>query len=347
MGTLLRLLTVTLTLLMIAGCVSMGKYRSKEDEARRYYDEVAELARQHQAALATLESTDEERSRHLEARRGLEQDTTQLQATITSLEETNANLSGVLQSSNAEKDLLIAAMNQAREQQDATIADLQRQLTDAADERAIMEGELELLGKESASTLAEVEANYLDLVSGLQSEIDEGAIVITSLQDKLTVTMVDQVLFQSGHAEVKSNGRKVLANLAEVLRNISAKQIQIEGHTDNVPIGKRLRAIYPSNWELSTARATNVARYLIEDLGLDPRYVSVVGFGEFRPVATNTSEEGRHTNRRIEIVLLPYEEPPFVEVPPPAVPDSLAVPVDTTGASMEDAGTEESPSAGE
>ena len=345
MGTISRLLMGSLTLLVFTGCVSMGKYRSKEDEARRYQDEVAELARQHQATLAGLDSTEAERARHLDARRGLERDTTQLHATIASLEETNANLSGVLRASNTEKDLLIAAMNQAREQQDSTIADLQRQLADAADERSNLMDELERLGKDSEATLAEVEANYQDLVSGLQSEIDEGAIVITSLQDKLTVTMVDQVLFQSGHADVKSNGRKVLANLADVLRKISAKQIQIEGHTDNVPIGKRLRAIYPSNWELSTARATHVARYLIEDLDLDPKYVSVAGFGEFKPVATNTSDEGRHKNRRIEIVLLPYEEPPFIEVPPPAVADSLAdslaAPVDTSAAPVEDLGSEE------
>ena len=327
----LKILVTCMGIGLLSGCVTMGKFRSKEDEARRYQDEVADLARRHQSTLAILDSTTVDLTANLSARRGLELDTTQLHSTVASLRARNADLAGVLRASNAEKDFLIAAMTQARQDQDSTIGVLRYALSAAGDERARLTSEVEALGVQSASSLAEAEANYQDLVAGLQDEIEQGQIIITSLQNRLTVNIVDQVLFESGEAQVKRNGRLVLENLARVLRTISAKQIQIEGHTDNVPISRRLQSIYPSNWELSSARATHVARLLIEEMGIDPRRVSVAGFGEFRPVATNTSEEGRRRNRRIEVVLLPYEEPPFVEVPARALApaDSLAVPADS------------------
>ncbi len=326
-----KFLIVCIGLGLFSSCVTLGKFRAKEDEARRYQDEVADLARRHQATLAILDTTTDDLTANMAARRSLERDTTQLHGTVASLRTSNADLAGVLRASNAEKDFLIAAMTQARQQQDSTIGVLRHELSTAGDERARLISEMEAFGVQSASSLAEAEANYQDLVTGLQDEIEQGQIIITSLQNRLTVNIVDQVLFESGEARVKRNGRQVLENLANVLRTISGRQIQIEGHTDNVPISRRLQSLYPSNWELSSARATHVARLLIEELGIDPRRVSVVGFGEFRPVATNTSEEGRRRNRRIEVVLLPYEEPPFVEVPAPAdsVGDSLVVPADT------------------
>ncbi|MCH8327659.1 MAG: OmpA family protein [Candidatus Marinimicrobia bacterium] len=330
---------VGLVLLAVSGCVTTGKFRAKEDEARRYQSEVAELARQHQATLGELGSTATQLEDQTAARTVLERDTTRLASTIASLQANNADLAATLRASNTEKDVLIAAMTQARQQQDAVIGDLRQELSEAAAEIEQLEADLEDLGKQSRSTLAEVDANYQDLVAGLQNEISDGEIIITSLKDKLTVNIVDQVLFLSGQASVKDDGKRVLATLAGVLKEISAKQIQIIGHTDNVPIGRRLRALYPSNWELSAARATHVARYMIDELDLDPRHFSVAGFGEFRPVATNTTDAGRQRNRRIEIILLPYEEPPFLEVPPSAAADSAATadslltPIDSTQAS--------------
>lgn len=339
MAAIAKLGMVSLALLMVSGCVTTGKFRAKEDEARRYQSEVAELARQHQATLSELGSTATQLEKQTAARTVLERDTTRLASTIASLQANNADLAATLRASNTEKDVLIAAMTQARQQQDAVIGDLRQELSEAAAEIERLEADLEELGKQSRATLAEVDANYQDLVAGLQNEISDGEIIITSLKDKLTVNIVDQVLFLSGQAAVKDDGKRVLATLAGVLKEISAKQIQIIGHTDNVPIGRRLRALYPSNWELSAARATHVARYMIDELDLDPRYISVAGFGEFRPVATNTTDEGRQRNRRIEIILLPYEEPPFLEVPPSAAADSAATadslltPIDSTQAS--------------
>lgn len=85
------------------------------------------------------------------------------------------------------------------------------------------------------------------------------------------------------------------------------KQIRIEGHTDNVPIGVKLREKFPTNWELSTARATNVVRFFIERGGVNRERLEAVGFADTRPVASNDTEDGRTDNRRIEILLYPRD----------------------------------------
>jgi chemotaxis protein MotB len=90
-----------------------------------------------------------------------------------------------------------------------------------------------------------------------------------------------------------------------ILKQVTDRRIQVEGHTDNVPILSDLKNRYPTNWELSTARATEVVRYLQEHGGLDARLLSATGYGQFQPVASNDTDEGKHKNRRIEIVLLP------------------------------------------
>ena len=117
----------------------------------------------------------------------------------------------------------------------------------------------------------------------------------------LIVRMKDSVLFDSGQAELKPAAMAVLDKLAETVKGLP-NQIRIEGHTDDRPIHT---ALYPSNWELSTARATNVIRYLIERCGMSPKRLSAAGYGEYRPVADNSTETGRARNRRVDIVLLP------------------------------------------
>jgi len=93
------------------------------------------------------------------------------------------------------------------------------------------------------------------------------------------------------------------------LKAIQDKAIRVEGHTDNVPIATSLQDRFASNWELSTARATAVVRYLQDKAGIAPDHLIAAGYGEFRPIAPNTTPEGRTQNRRIEIVLVPVEKP--------------------------------------
>ena len=158
---------------------------------------------------------------------------------------------------------------------------------------------------EKAEQLEKTTQTYQDLQKKLEKEIQEGKVQITEMKNRLTMTMVDKIIFPSGSTEISAEGKKVLDKVVSILKDIKDKRIQVEGHTDNVPIVSGLKKRYPTNWELSTARATEVVRYLQEAGGLDPKLLSATGFGEFLPVAANDSDEGKHKNRRIEIVLLP------------------------------------------
>src|SRR5207302_3845906 len=126
-------------------------------------------------------------------------------------------------------------------------------------------------------------------------------------KDKLTLNMVEKILFNSGQADVKESGKKILDSIASALKKIQDKDIRVEGYTDNVPLSPKLRDRFPTNWELSTARASNVVRYLEEKAGLDPSRLIAAGFGQYHPISSNDTDEGRAQNRRIDIVLVPHE----------------------------------------
>lgn len=158
---------------------------------------------------------------------------------------------------------------------------------------------------EKAEQLEKATQTYQDLQKKLEKEIQEGQVQLKEMKDRLTVTMVDQILFASGSAVVGKKGKSVLAKVVTILKDVKDKRIEVDGHTDNVPIVSALKSRFATNWELSTARATEVVRYLQEEGGIDPRILSATGFGEHQPIASNDTEEGRHKNRRIEIVLLP------------------------------------------
>jgi chemotaxis protein MotB len=116
--------------------------------------------------------------------------------------------------------------------------------------------------------------------------------------------LVDQLEYESGEIRVKPAGLPVLEQIAEYLKTAAAdKQIRVEGHADSMEIGPALRSAFPSNWELSKARAAGIVRHLVENGGLDSAKLSSVGYGASRPAASNATEEGRKHNRRIEVVL--------------------------------------------
>ncbi len=154
-------------------------------------------------------------------------------------------------------------------------------------------------------------------------------IAIQRIGDRLRINLdelVDHIEFDSGEARLKPEGLKILKQVSEILKGVTDKHIRVEGHADNVPIGPSLKEKFPSNWELSKARATGVVRYLIEEGGLDSASLSAVGYGDTRPVAGNETEEGRKVNRRIEIVLLPPTPTQPSEEQPVSRPDSGVVP---------------------
>ncbi len=116
----------------------------------------------------------------------------------------------------------------------------------------------------------------------------------------LIITLGEAGIFDSGSEQIKPEGKALLLNIAGALVNLG-NQMRIEGHTDNVPIRN---SKFPSNWELSTARATVMISYLIDGLGFSPEQLSAAGYGEYHPTAPNDTPEGKARNRRVDLVVL-------------------------------------------
>jgi len=186
-----------------------------------------------------------------------------------------------------------------------SIVELRGKVADLDAENGKLKAENARLAK-AKEQVQKVSSTYENMIEKMKSEISKGQVTISELKGKLTVNMVDSILFDSGKAEVKKGGLEVLGKVISILKDVKDKSIRIEGHTDNVPISRSLAQRYPTNWELSAARAINVARYL-QDEGIDPGQLSAVAYGEWKPVAENDTPEGRAKNRRIEIVLVPKE----------------------------------------
>lgn len=171
-----------------------------------------------------------------------------------------------------------------------------------------LEKKIQALSDEKNKEINKLKSTYEELISGLQEQVEAGEITITRIADHLKVKIVDRIIFPSGEAELTESGVKVLRQVGEILKQAKSRRIKVEGHTDNVPIHPNIKSKFDSNWELSVARATNVVRFLSEEVGLDARNLEASGFGEFRPIATNKTRRGRAKNRRIEIRLLPLTE---------------------------------------
>jgi chemotaxis protein MotB len=187
-----------------------------------------------------------------------------------------------------------------------TIAELRQRSEALGAENIRLAQELSDAQKAREEKVKELSSTYDQLVDKMKGEIAKGQVTISELKGKLTVNMVDAILFDSGKAEIKTEGLVVLGKVIEILRAVNDKAIRIEGHTDAMPIAGSLAQRYPTNWELSAARAINVARYLQKE-SINPAFLSAAGFGEFKPVADNATLEGRAKNRRIEIVLVPKD----------------------------------------
>jgi chemotaxis protein MotB len=156
---------------------------------------------------------------------------------------------------------------------------------------------------------------YEGMVKNLEKEVRAGNLKLEEIQGRLTVSVLDKIVFNAGGVDINPAGKAVLDKLAKLLKGITDKRIQVEGHTDNVPVRPRASLRYKDNWELSTLRAASVVRYLHEKGGVDPTLLSSVGYGPYQPVTTNKTPEGRRKNRRIEIVLTPLPKKKIAEAP--------------------------------
>lgn len=150
---------------------------------------------------------------------------------------------------------------------------------------------------------AELEKAKNELEKRLSNEIDDKEVKVEMLERGLVITFVAEVLFDSGKADLRKGSDEKLDKVAHVL-NTTVKDLNvgIEGHTDDVPIKY---SGWKSNWELSTARSLSVLHMMVNEFDVNPARLSATGFGEYKPVAPNTSAEGRQKNRRVEIVILP------------------------------------------
>ncbi len=254
---------------LVAGCVAKSTFEAKEQEAARTMSELEAARAAGRSLAAELETVKTARAALERERAGLQRD----------LETTRA---------------MIQAANKRVGELEQTIANHEAEI-----------GRLQKVTTEKEQEIARLRTTYDSLVRDLKKEIEAGDIKVTQFRDLLTVNLVEKILFDSGRAEIKPRGLEILKRVGDILKGVPDKVVRIEGHTDNVPIGAALRARFPTNWELSTARATVVARFLQDKVGLDPTRLSATGYGEYRSVAPNDSEEGRAQNRRIEIILAP------------------------------------------
>ena len=188
-------------------------------------------------------------------------------------------------------------------------ADLTRERDALAARATELEGkanELTTTLTQREEELARLTATYKSLEDKMSAEIKRGEVKLSQSEGRIQVDLVDKVLFDSGQAEVSPRGEEVLTRLGAILKGVEDRQIQISGHTDDSPITlPELKAKFATNWELSTARAVNVVRFLVEKSEVKPGHLLAAGHGQYQPVTTNSTPKGRAANRRIEILLLP------------------------------------------
>lgn len=153
--------------------------------------------------------------------------------------------------------------------------------------------------------ISELDKTRREIESSLKDQIAQKDVKIEEIEGKLRVTFVDKILFDSGSVRIKPEGQEALSTLADSFRDNKDQTIVVEGHTDDVKIGIALQNRFPTNWELSTQRATVVVRFLQEKGNIEPERLTASGFSFYKPVAPNDTEEGRAQNRRIEILLVP------------------------------------------
>jgi chemotaxis protein MotB len=197
-----------------------------------------------------------------------------LESLRTRLDDANASLASAQAENQKDKDQIAALQSK--------VADLEQE-------------------KDTAAQMAK------GLENEMRADLESKDVTISNLQGKLTVNILDHVMFDSGEAILKPAGESVMRKIAAILAGHPRLKIHVIGHTDNVPIRPEARNRFASNWELSTARALAAVHFLTEKAGVDPRRVGAVGYGEYRPLADNATAEGRARNRRIAITILPDE----------------------------------------
>ena len=259
--------------LFLSACVSKEKY--------------VELENQHSSTQAQLAAEQKQLA--------------DLQIRYQRLQDTNMSLLNTLEDLKFELRQEKTTVTE-KEQAITELELLRRKIEDSLKEE-LARKEAELAEKERV--ISELDETRKEIEASLKDQIAQKDIKIEEIEGKLKVTFVDKILFASGSVKIQAKGQEVLLKLADSLKDKKEQNIVIEGHTDDVQIGQALQARFPTNWELSTARASAVARFLHDNAAIEPERLTASGFSYYQPVASNETEEGRSQNRRIEIILVP------------------------------------------
>jgi len=247
--------------------------------------------------------------------------------TVAQQQKRVAKLSQAHQDLRKRNETLLLDMNEAEKQTQELLTGkaqlsgqielISAEVEELARAKSQLSGQIELISAE-AEGLAKAKKNREEairnqqkLITSLKKEIDTGQVKIAQLAGLTTVRLEDKVVFDSSKASIKESGLGVLRKVGEALQLIKDKHIQVQGHTDSRPIKWELQERFPTNWELSAARAATIVRYLIDEVGIDPARLSAAGYGYHHPLASNDTSEGQQENRRVEFVLLPLRGMPM------------------------------------
>jgi chemotaxis protein MotB len=303
--------------------VSKKDYLLKEDEARDCAGSLALQVEENKALRAELSACQgdlDDLTASLanvsDERDLLDNNLTVQKAVNEELKTQNDRLTDILQKKEVSQSAVIKETMEISKRLQGTNAELREKLAVSQAEAKRTKSDLaqalaraEELERQKEAELEKLKGTYDELVQSLKGEIEAGEIQIRRMKDRLSVNLESKVLFDSGRADLKGSGIEVLRKVGDQLAKIEGKRIQIEGHTDDDPIGGSLKNIYPTNWELSTSRSLAVVHFLQDEVGIEAERLSGAGYGEYQPAATNETPEGKAVNRRIEIVLLPpYEK---------------------------------------
>lgn len=265
-----------LTIVVATSCVSKKKYMQAEDGRL--------------TALVENDKLNKKLSETSDQLNDCQSNTSFLNSQLANLKRDNANMSEsiqnfekLLQSNLSQQDRLTAALKQKEEE---------------LDRREAIISELQSMIDEQNQKVKNLLTNVENALLGFNSD----ELTVTQKNGKVYVALSDKLLFESGSAKVDKRGEEALAKLAEVLNKQTDIDVYIEGHTDSKPINT---AQFKDNWDLSVIRATSVVRILTKQYGVNPLQIQPSGRGEFMPVASNETAEGRTRNRRTEIIMAP------------------------------------------
>ena len=292
--------TLGIICLFLSACVSKDKYMELETSLNAQLKERNESLSQLQARNNDLRSEKEQLLATIkdlklnlgQARSDIQQKTIILEELTLSLGKARSDIQQkaiILE----ELTLSLGKVQSVIRQKDSTIGELRRDL-----------GLTQAMVRQKENTISDLDKIRGEIETSLKKQIAQKDVKIEQIEGKLRVTFVDKILFDSGSTKIKDRGKEVLITLAESFGADTDKTIVVEGHTDDVEIGYPLRERFPSNWELSTARAASVVRFLQEKANISPERLTASGFSFYRPVVPN-DKDTRSQNRRIEIILVP------------------------------------------